>query len=90
MPAIDTFDGIKVCIYWGEHRPPHFHAIYNEFEVVIEIENSNIYAGDLPNNQLKKVFDWLAGNSEWASEVFYELNPELLWERQLKCREYWK
>lgn len=78
MPTIDTIDGIKVCIYGGEHSPPHFHAIYNGFEVVIEIENSNIYAGDLPNKQLKKVFDWLAGNSEWASEVFYELNPELL------------
>jgi len=47
-------------------------------EVVIEIENGNIYAYDLPNKQLKKVFDWLAGNSDWALEVFYELNPELL------------
>ena len=78
MPTIDFFDGIKICIYGGEHRPPHFHAIYNEFEIVIEIESNNIYAGDLPNKQLKKVFDWLAGNSDWAMEVFYELNPELL------------
>ena len=37
-----------------------------------------IYGGDLPNRQLKKVFDWLAGNSSWVLEVFYELNPELL------------
>jgi hypothetical protein len=22
----------------------------------------------------------LAGNSDWALEVFYELNPELLWD----------
>ena len=29
-------------------------------------------------NNLKKVFDWLAGNADWAKEVFYELNPELL------------
>ena len=78
MPTIDIFDGIKICIYSGEHRPPHFHAIYNEFEVVVEIESNDIYAGDLPNKHLKKVFDWLAGNSEWAMEVFYELNPELL------------
>ena len=78
MPTIDALDGIKFCIYNGEHRPPHFHAIYNEFEVVIEIENSNIYAGDLPNKQLKIVFDWLAGNANWAMEVFYELNQELL------------
>jgi hypothetical protein len=70
MPTIDTIDGIKVCIYNGEHRPPHFHAIYNEFEAVLEIASGNVYAGGLPNKQLKKVFDWLAGNSDWALEVF--------------------
>ena len=78
MPVIDIIDGVKVCIYGGEHRPPHFHAIYNEFEVVIEIENGNLYAGELPNRQMKKISDWLAENFEWALQVFYELNPELL------------
>lgn len=42
MPTIDSFDGIKICIYGGDHRPLHFHAIYNEYEIVIEIENGNI------------------------------------------------
>lgn len=78
MPTIDFFEGIKICIYGGEHRPPHFHAIYNEYEVLIEIESESIYAGNLPNKQLKKVHDWLKVNSAWAKEVFYELNPELL------------
>jgi len=78
MPTIDIINGIKINIYNGEHRPPHIHAVYNEFQVLIIIENGEIYAGDLPNKQLKKAFDWLAGNSDWALEVFYELNPELL------------
>lgn len=77
MPTIDSFKGIKIHVYNGEHRPPHIHADYNEFEVLITIENGEIYAGDLPSKQLKLVFDWLAGNSEWALEVFYELNPNL-------------
>ena len=77
MPTIDSFKGIKIHVYNGEHRPPHIHADYNEFEVLITIENSEIYAGDLPSKQLKLVFDWLSGNSEWALEVFYELNPNL-------------
>lgn len=64
-------------MYNGEHRPPHFHAIYNEFEVLIEIEKECIYSGDLPRKQLKQVFDWVSGNADWALEVFYELNPEL-------------
>lgn len=77
MPRIDQIDGVKINIYNGDHRPPHIHAIYNEFEVLIEIETMNIYAGELPARQLKKAFDWLAENGEWALEVFYELNPNL-------------
>lgn len=77
MPTIDSFNGIKIHVYNGEHRPPHTHADYNEFEVLIIIENGEIYSGNLPTKQLKLVFDWLSGNSEWALEVFYELNPKL-------------
>lgn len=77
MPTIDSFNGIKIHVYNGEHRPPHIHANYNEYEALADIEKEVIYAGDLPTRQLKQVFDWLSGNSEWALEVFYELNPEL-------------
>ena len=77
MPAIDSFNGIKIHVYNGEHRPPHIHAVYNEFEVLLEIERGVIYTGNLPYKQLKLVFDWLAGNADWALEVFYKLNPEL-------------
>jgi hypothetical protein len=77
MPIIDSFKGIKIHAYNGEHRPPHIHVDYNEFEILIIIENGEIYAGELPSRQLKLVFDWLSGNSDWALEVFYELNPNL-------------
>lgn len=77
MPNVDNINGIKINIYNGDHRPPHIHAIYNEYEVLLIIETGDIYAGDLPTKQLKLAIDWLAGNSEWALEVFYELNPQL-------------
>lgn len=77
MPTIDYIDGIKINVYNGEHRPPHIHATYNEYEVLIVIETREIYAGDLPNKQLKHVYNWLAGNSDWALEVFQQLNPHL-------------
>ena len=77
MPLIDNFNGIKIHIYNGEHRPPHIHAVYSEFEILIVIETGKIYAGEIPNKQLKLVFDWLSGNTDWAIEVFYQLNPEL-------------
>ncbi len=77
MPTIDTIDGIKINIYNGDHRPPHIHAVYNEYEILIIIGSGEIYAGNLPNKHRKKVFDWLAGNNDWALEIFYELNPNL-------------
>ena len=77
MPTIDYIDGIKINVYNGEHRPPHIHATYNEYEVLIVIETGEIYAGDLPNKKLKLVNEWLIGNSDWAMEVFQQLNPHL-------------
>jgi hypothetical protein len=77
MPTIDTFDGIKINVYNGEHRPPHIHVLYNEFEVLLIIETSEVYAGNLRSKQMKKALDWLAGNTDWELSVFYELNPNL-------------
>lgn len=77
MPLIDSIEGIKISIYNGEHRPPHIHARYNEFEVLIVIEGAQVYAGILPGRQLKTVLDWLSENVDYALLVFYELNPQL-------------
>ena len=72
-----TLNGIKINVYNGEHRPPHIHAIYNEFEVIILINDKSIYAGELPNKQMRDVIEWLSDNSDWALKVFVELNPNL-------------
>jgi hypothetical protein len=64
MPLVDLINGIKILIYNGEHRPPHIHARYNEYEVLITIETQDLYAGEMPGRQLKTIFDWLASNSE--------------------------
>ncbi len=78
MPQIDGFNGIKISIYNGDHRPPHIHTSYNEYEILITIESGQIYAGDLPTKQLKMVYDWLAINADEALDMFYQMNPELL------------
>ena len=77
MPTIDITNNVKINIYSGEHRPPHIHACYEDQEVILEIESDNIFAGEIPDNKLKSVFDWLIGNTDWALEIFYILNPEL-------------
>ena len=33
MPTLSIFFGIVIRMYFDDHPPPHFHAIYGEYEV---------------------------------------------------------
>lgn len=48
MPEISRFYGLVIYIFFNEHNPPHFHAIYNEYEAEIDIQTLEIIAGELP------------------------------------------
>ncbi|EGD50284.1 hypothetical protein TheetDRAFT_2907 [Thermoanaerobacter ethanolicus JW 200] len=37
MPEITRFYGIVIKMYFGDHFPPHFHAIYGEYVGVFDI-----------------------------------------------------
>lgn len=37
MPELRRFLGIIIAMYYRDHPPPHFHAIYGEFEITVEI-----------------------------------------------------
>ncbi len=39
VPVISRFYGVTIMMYWEDHAPPHFHAKYNEYEIIVEIES---------------------------------------------------
>ena len=55
MPRISQFLGIVIYMYFSEHNPPHFHAIYGQFEAEILIENGELLKGKLPVRALSLV-----------------------------------
>ena len=57
MPTISTFFGILIQMYWREHGPPHFHAIYGEHEAVIDIRELRVVRGRLPRRALAMVIE---------------------------------
>jgi hypothetical protein len=73
MPLIHLINSIKILLYSNDHAPPHFHATYNEYSILIVIETLDIYAGSLPKKQLKKVLDWAAANQTFLQEKWDEL-----------------
>ncbi len=60
MPTISTFYGILIQMFWGDHSPPHFHALYAEYEVAIDIRTLEIIRGKMPRRALALVLEWAA------------------------------
>ena len=58
MPTISIFYGIVIQMFWNEHAPPHFHALYGEHEALIDIQKLEVLRGHLPRRALNLVLDW--------------------------------
>jgi len=58
MPRISEFLGIAIYMYFSDHQPPHFHAIYGQYEAEIMIEGGALLRGRLPLRALSLVKEW--------------------------------
>ena len=45
MPRISEFYGILIYMYFQDHPPAHFHAIYAEHEALVGIESGTVLGG---------------------------------------------
>ena len=80
MPEITRFYGIIIKLFFGDHPPPHFHAVYGEYNGIFSIEPIEIIEGDLPNRAKKMIFEWASAyQSElleiWNTQEFRKLPP---------------
>ena len=64
MPEISRFFGIVIRIFFNDHDPPHFHAVYGGDEALIEIESLAVYRGELPQRALAMALEWAALHRE--------------------------
>lgn len=58
MPRISEFYGILIYMYFSDHAPPHFHAIYAQFDAEVEIATGKILAGSLSIRAQSLVREW--------------------------------
>ncbi|HXC05145.1 MAG TPA: DUF4160 domain-containing protein [Bacteroidia bacterium] len=79
MGTIYVIHNIKIYLYAGDHNPPHIHAFYGEYEVVIVIKNGAIMKGFIPKPQLRQVYEWLEDPAVKTKLIdwFHQLNPDL-------------
>ena len=68
MPTICVFYGIVVQMFWREHGPPHFHALYAEYEVLIDLRDLRALRGSLPRRAMALVLEWSAEHRDELME----------------------
>ena len=64
MPELCRFYGIIIRMFWRDHPPPHFHAIYGSYEAQIAILTSEIIEGELPLGAHSLVTQWVGLHRE--------------------------
>jgi hypothetical protein len=55
MPTISVFYGIVIQMFWRDHAPPHFHALYAEYEALIDLRDFRVIRGSLPRTAMALV-----------------------------------
>jgi hypothetical protein len=58
MPRLSAFYGIVIYIYFDDHSPPHYHAVYGEHEAWIVIASGAVLYGSLPARARRLVRTW--------------------------------
>lgn len=57
MPEISRFLGIVIGMFFNEHGLPHFHAVYAEYKITVEIASATV-RGEFPPRALRLVLEW--------------------------------
>jgi hypothetical protein len=71
-------------MFYSDHEPAHFHAIYGEYEALIEVDTLAVFRGSLPRRALALVLEWATLHrdelrEDWrrsrAGETLNEIEP---------------
>jgi hypothetical protein len=64
VPRISAFYGIAIYMYYCDHAPPHFRAIYGEHEATVAIETAEVLEGKLPRRARTLVSEWAVAHRD--------------------------
>ena len=62
MPVVAIVAGVIIRLYYDDHDPPHFHAIFGSDEMIIRISDKAVLAGTLPISKRRLILEWADEN----------------------------
>jgi Domain of unknown function (DUF4160) len=63
-------------MFFNNHAPPHFHAVYGNYSAQININTGKIMNGELPSRAARLVQEWTELHRIELLENYYESQKE--------------
>lgn len=74
MPVLKRFGAVSIRMYADDHRPPHFHVVAPDFQVLVRISDLTVIAGEARATQIAEAMAWAQAHQEALALRWAELN----------------
>jgi hypothetical protein len=74
VPTLQRFGAITVRMYADDHRPPHFHIVGPDLQVLVRIADLAVIAGAARHARIAEALAWAAANRGELERRWAELN----------------
>ncbi len=74
MPTLQRFGAVSVRMYADDHRPPHFHIVAPDFQVLVRISDFAVIAGEARATQIAEALAWAKTHRATLALKWAELN----------------
>jgi hypothetical protein len=74
MPTLKRFGAVTVRMYADDHRPPHFHIVGPDFQVLVRISDLSVIAGEARSSQIAEALAWAEASRDSLALKWTELN----------------
>ena len=67
MAILSMFYGLIISMFYGDnkqHKKPHIHVNYQDFEAVFSIPDGELISGNLPQKKIRLVQAWIILHEE--------------------------
>lgn len=69
---VGEFKQIKFIVHTRDHNPPHVHAQYDRYEVLISLKDFSVIAGNIPSKNMNKAIKWVKSNKDYLLKHWNE------------------
>jgi len=77
MTTVKRLSRAKICIYAGDHSPPHFHILANDGrEALVAIVTMHLLEGSLERSTKAEALEWAQNNRDLLYDEWMRLNNE--------------